>query len=328
MIGDRRGGAGRRARGPCRSIPESTVLIRMARLEWRRAVYLRLDHRQPDLPQRDALPGRRGRGDRQLRRSPTTSPADDGRSNRWGTGLRRSECRAPGRTRRFPPRPRPNPPRLTPGTQPPGPVAEHAGPGPARERDPDPPRRLRPRRPIARSRRRDYAKLADEVLVDSWNVARKIDRLIWKNRAMVRIALSASDSRQYQPRRRAGADDRERRIPLRGPAAPGRGAVPPRAGSERRDADLPGGRRGGGLDPPGRPARGHGRVPGRQPDRLRPLRRRPGLHRALSRGIRAVRRPRRGRRGAGPARAWPRRPAAGSPPRPPKPIARRCIGGS
>jgi hypothetical protein len=42
-----------------------------------------------------------------------------------------------------------------------------------------------------------YTKLADEILVDSWEVARKIDRLIWKNRAMVRIALSASDSRQY-----------------------------------------------------------------------------------------------------------------------------------
>jgi hypothetical protein len=34
-------------------------------------------------------------------------------------------------------------------------------------------------------------------LVDAWNVANKIDRLIWKYRAMVRIALSAADSRQY-----------------------------------------------------------------------------------------------------------------------------------
>jgi hypothetical protein len=33
--------------------------------------------------------------------------------------------------------------------------------------------------------------------VDSWDVARKIDRLIWKHRAMVRISLTASDSRQY-----------------------------------------------------------------------------------------------------------------------------------
>ncbi len=43
-----------------------------------------------------------------------------------------------------------------------------------------------------------YAKLADEVLVDSWNVANGIDRLIWKNRAMVRITLTASDSQQFR----------------------------------------------------------------------------------------------------------------------------------
>jgi hypothetical protein len=39
--------------------------------------------------------------------------------------------------------------------------------------------------------------MADQVLVDAWNVARKIDRLLWKNRAMVAIALKASDSGQY-----------------------------------------------------------------------------------------------------------------------------------
>ena len=43
-----------------------------------------------------------------------------------------------------------------------------------------------------------YAKLADEVLVNSWNVATTIDRLIWKNRAMVKITLTASDSRQFR----------------------------------------------------------------------------------------------------------------------------------
>ncbi len=43
-----------------------------------------------------------------------------------------------------------------------------------------------------------YAKLADEVLVDSWQVADKIDRLIWKNRAMVKITLSAAGSQQYK----------------------------------------------------------------------------------------------------------------------------------
>jgi len=42
-----------------------------------------------------------------------------------------------------------------------------------------------------------FNKLADEILVDSFNNARKIDRLIWKYRAMVRIALLAADSQQY-----------------------------------------------------------------------------------------------------------------------------------
>jgi hypothetical protein len=43
----------------------------------------------------------------------------------------------------------------------------------------------------------EYTKLADGILVDSFDVATKIDRLIWKYRAMVRIALLAADSAQY-----------------------------------------------------------------------------------------------------------------------------------
>jgi hypothetical protein len=43
----------------------------------------------------------------------------------------------------------------------------------------------------------EYAKLADEILVNSWEVAKKIDRLIWKYRAMVRISLAATDSKQF-----------------------------------------------------------------------------------------------------------------------------------
>ena len=42
-----------------------------------------------------------------------------------------------------------------------------------------------------------YKKLADAILIDSFDVAKKIDRLIWKYRAMVRIALLAADSRQF-----------------------------------------------------------------------------------------------------------------------------------
>ena len=42
-----------------------------------------------------------------------------------------------------------------------------------------------------------FKKLADAILVDSFEDAKKIDRLIWKYRAMVRIALAAADSQQY-----------------------------------------------------------------------------------------------------------------------------------
>jgi hypothetical protein len=43
-----------------------------------------------------------------------------------------------------------------------------------------------------------FKKLADAILVDSFEDAKKIDRLIWKYRAMVRIALAAADSQQYE----------------------------------------------------------------------------------------------------------------------------------
>jgi hypothetical protein len=40
-------------------------------------------------------------------------------------------------------------------------------------------------------------KAADEVLIESFDAAKKIDRLIWRYRAMARIALLAADSKQY-----------------------------------------------------------------------------------------------------------------------------------
>ena len=49
----------------------------------------------------------------------------------------------------------------------------------------------------AQATKDSYKRLADAVLVDSFEHAKKIDRLIWKYRAMVRIALSAADSQQY-----------------------------------------------------------------------------------------------------------------------------------
>jgi hypothetical protein len=51
--------------------------------------------------------------------------------------------------------------------------------------------------PSTEERNAAHRKLADTLLVDSWEVAKKIDRLIWKYRCMIRIALSAADSRQY-----------------------------------------------------------------------------------------------------------------------------------
>jgi hypothetical protein len=42
-----------------------------------------------------------------------------------------------------------------------------------------------------------YRKTADTILIESFEVAKRIDRLIWKYRAMVRIALLAADSEQY-----------------------------------------------------------------------------------------------------------------------------------
>ena len=43
----------------------------------------------------------------------------------------------------------------------------------------------------------NYRKVADTILVESFEVAKRIDRLIWKYRAMVRIALLAADSEQF-----------------------------------------------------------------------------------------------------------------------------------
>jgi hypothetical protein len=41
------------------------------------------------------------------------------------------------------------------------------------------------------------ATTADSILVDAFEVAKKIDRLIWKYRAMIQVAIAAADSQQY-----------------------------------------------------------------------------------------------------------------------------------
>ena len=50
---------------------------------------------------------------------------------------------------------------------------------------------------LAMAKNETFRKLADDILIDSFDDAKKIDRLIWKYRAMVRIALLAADSQQY-----------------------------------------------------------------------------------------------------------------------------------
>ncbi len=52
--------------------------------------------------------------------------------------------------------------------------------------------------PANAKRRQTYQTAADDELVDSFAVADKIERPIWRYRAMVRIALQAADSRQYE----------------------------------------------------------------------------------------------------------------------------------
>ncbi len=63
--------------------------------------------------------------------------------------------------------------------------------------DADTPPKGDARSPKAAADNETFKKVADSILVDSFEVAKKIDRLIWKYRAMVRIALLAADSQQY-----------------------------------------------------------------------------------------------------------------------------------
>ena len=50
---------------------------------------------------------------------------------------------------------------------------------------------------LATAKNETFRKLADAILIDSFEHAKKIDRLIWKYRANFRIALLAADSQQY-----------------------------------------------------------------------------------------------------------------------------------
>jgi len=59
------------------------------------------------------------------------------------------------------------------------------------------PKQVEERRRQKVAENENFKKQADSLLVDSFEVAKKIDRLIWKYRAMVKIALLAADSEQY-----------------------------------------------------------------------------------------------------------------------------------
>jgi hypothetical protein len=122
--------------------PESTVLVRMARLEWRRAVYLASVIGNPTY--RNEMLYRvaesEASGSATIANEYVLAPEQESLGNRPGPGRAAAD----------------------------------------------------------RKDRETYRKLADTILVEAWDVAKKIDRLIWKNRAMVRIALSASDSGQQK----------------------------------------------------------------------------------------------------------------------------------
>ena len=139
------------------------VLIRtcQARMEARRLSGR--DHRQPDLSQRDDVQGRREHGVRK----------------------RQHRQRVSSGRRRPTPSQNPPPPPRRPGRR----HARPAGRRPA-------PRGDAPAKPKPADTEA-FRKTADAILIESFDVAKKIDRLIWKYRAMVRITLLAADSQQY-----------------------------------------------------------------------------------------------------------------------------------
>jgi hypothetical protein len=150
--------------------PESTVLIRLAQLEWRRAVYLAEIIGNPTY--RNEMLFRVAENEAMG----SVSIANDfAQPEIDSLGNRPARALAPTQPPRVP---------LPPPTVPPRPAPTA------------PPPRTTP--PADTKEKANFVKLADEVLVDSWHVADQIDRLIWKNRAMVRIALAASDSHQFK----------------------------------------------------------------------------------------------------------------------------------
>jgi hypothetical protein len=172
---------------PSQRRPEATVLIRLARLEWRRGVYLASVIGNPTY--RNEMLYRVAESESMGSASIANMAVPEAESlgNRPGTVA----APLPGPTPSRPPTPDlprgGRPVRVpSPAVVPPAPLPSQAPPAPGS--------RSGDRRPQDAE---VYDKLADEILVDAWDAAKKIDRLIWRYRGMVRIALSASDSHQY-----------------------------------------------------------------------------------------------------------------------------------
>jgi hypothetical protein len=170
---------------PSQRRPEPTVLIRLARLEWRRGVYLASIIGNPTY--RNEMLYRVAESEAMGSASIANIAVPEAES----LGNRPGAVAAPGPSPAPPPAPTPAPPRGGPDRRAPGGALVPPVPLPP------------PAAPSSRPEGRKppdaaiYDKLADEILVDAWDAAKKIDRLIWRYRAMVRIALSASDSHQY-----------------------------------------------------------------------------------------------------------------------------------
>ncbi len=152
--------------------------------------------------------------------------------------------------------------------------------------------------PLANSHGNDpLVKTADTILVESFDVAKKIDRLIWKYRAMVQIAIAAADSQQYAQdvELSRGIDNGESRAEAMLVLAESQ------CRSNQNDAatvayqEAAGGRHGFARRTPRR----SGQLRGREYDGDRALRGRSCLHRALPTRVSEVSRARRHRRVAG-----------------------------
>lgn len=142
------------------------VLIRTARLEWKRTVYLAEIIGNPT-----------------YRNEMMYHVAENMASGSASIANEFARSSAPAT-------PSENPPS-------PAPAAPPAGPKPA---DRNPGGDAGARQAAAGPKPVDtqtYRKMADDILIEAFDVATKIDRLIWKYRAMVRITLLAADSQQY-----------------------------------------------------------------------------------------------------------------------------------